>query len=241
MGASGDRLVSSNFGTHGRTPSARERLVRAADEALRGRGVDEVSIDDVAAAAGVSRATAFRQLGGRDQMIIAVALARSHDFARECETVMARHTGSFAKLEAGLVYLANELPSDPIMREFFVLTRGGDFGAEALTVAAGILGPAIDDGRRVGQVRNDIGVDEMVRWTVEQLYLAVLQSDRSEEAVVRRVRTFLVPALTANPDHVQPGAVRSRIETLTVALRHAGDALAALEHQLTGDTDTTSE
>ena len=210
--------------------TVRDRLIRAADLALRRHGVDQVSIEAVAAAAGVSRATAFRQLGGHDQMIIAVALSRSHRFARECSAVMARYVGAVAKLEAAFIYLVDELPNDPIIRELFALTPGGDFGPEAHAIAAATLGPAIEAGRAAGEVRDDVPTDEMVRWTVEQLYLAVLRTDRTEAAVVRRVRAFLVPALGAHGDREFSGDVLSRIESLDFALGQAREALKALRN-----------
>lgn len=208
--------------------TVRDRLIRAADHALHQYGPDHVSIDAVAEAAGVSRATAFRQLGGRDQMITAVALSRSHRFARECSAVMARHVGAFAKLEAAFIYLVDALPSDPIIRELFVLTPGGDFVPEAHAIATATLGPAIDAGRAAGEVRDDVSTDEMMRWIVEQLYLAVLHTDRSDAVVIRRVRAFLTPALAAHRDRELSGGVLSRIESIDFALDQARAALNAL-------------
>ena len=225
------RLMSTSVeDTRDQRATVRDRLIRAADLALRRYGVDQVSIDAVAAAAGVSRATAFRQLGGRDQMIIAVALSRSHRFARECSAVMARYVGAFAKLEAAFVYLVGELPSDPIIRELFALTPGGDFGPEAHAIAAATFGPAIEAGRAAGEVRHDVPTDEMVRWTVEQLYLAVLQTDRTDAAVIRRVRAFLAPALGAHRDSEFSGSALSRIQSMDFALGQAREALTALRN-----------
>ena len=223
------RLMSTSTDhTADQPATVRGRLIHAADVALQRYGPDQVSIEAVAAAAGVSRATAFRQLGGRDQMIIAVALSRSHRFARECSAVMARHVGAFAKLEAAFIYLVAELPNDPIIRELFVLTPGGDFVPEAHAIATATLGPAIEAGRAAGEVRDDMSTDEMVRWIAEQLYLAVLHTDRSDGAVTRRVRAFLTPALGAHRDRELSGRVLSRIESIDFALEQARAALKAL-------------
>jgi AcrR family transcriptional regulator len=212
-----------------RPDSVRDRLIRTADVWLRRHGIAGLSIEAIAAAAHVSRATAFRKLGGRDQLVIAVALARSDRFTRDCATEMARHVGTFAKLEAAFLYLVRELPNDPIVRELFALKTGGDFGPEADAIANATLGPAIEAGRTAGEVRDDVPIDEIVHWTVEQLYLAVLQTDRSPAAVVKRVRTYLTPALSAHRTDQLSGSIRSRVESLDSALGQAREALSALQ------------
>ncbi|WP_293046601.1 TetR/AcrR family transcriptional regulator [Mycobacterium sp.] len=209
--------------------SVRDRLIRTADVWLQRHGVDQLSIEVVAAAARVSRATAFRKLGGRDQLVVAVALARSDRFKLECATEMACHVGAFAKLEAAFLYLVRELPNDPIVRELFALKPAGDFGPEADAIANATLGPAIEAGRAAGEVRDDVSIDEIVHWTVEQLYLAVVQTDRSPAAVIKRVRTYLTPALSAHRAHQFSGSIRSRIESLDFALDRAREALSALQ------------
>jgi AcrR family transcriptional regulator len=208
--------------------SVRDRLIRTADAWLDRHEVSELSIEAIAAAARVSRATAFRKLGGRDQLVVAVALARSDRFTRECATEMARHVGVFAKLEAAFLYLVGALPNDPIARELFALKPAGDFGPEADAIANTTLGPAIEAGRAAGEVRDDVPIEEIVHWTVEQLYLAVVQTDRSPAAVVKRVRTYLTPALSAHRTDQLSGSIRSRVESLDSALDQAREALSAL-------------
>lgn len=209
--------------------SVRDRLIRTADVWLRRHDVGELSIEAIAAAAHVSRATAFRKLGGREQLVVAVALARSDRFVRECTAEMARHVGAFAKLEAVFLHLVRELPDDPIIRELFALKPAGDFGPEVDAIANATLGPAIDAGRAAGEVRDDVPIDEIVHWTVEQLYLAAVQTDRSPAAVLKRVRTYLTPALSAHRTDQLSGSIRSRVESLDSALEQARDALSALQ------------
>ncbi|ORV48256.1 hypothetical protein AWC05_06930 [Mycobacterium florentinum] len=221
--------ISGGPDTAARPDALRARLIRAADVWLRHHGVDQLSIEAIAAAARVSRATAFRKLGGRDQLVVAVALARSDRFTRECTTEMARQVGTFAKLEAAFLYLVRELPNDPIVREFFALKPAGDFGPEADAIANATLGPAIEAGRAAGEVRDDVPVDEIVHWTVEQLYFAVMQTDRSPDAVINRVRTYLAPALSAHRTDQFSGSIRSRVESLDSALEQARAALSALQ------------
>jgi AcrR family transcriptional regulator len=221
--------VQVGSGSWAEPDSVRDRLIRAADVWLHRHGVDQLSIGAVAAAAGVSRATAFRKLGGRDQLVVAVALARGDRFARECSAEMAARVGAFAKLEAAFLYLVRELPNDPIIRELFALRSPDDLGAEADAIATATLGNVVEAGQAAGELRDDVPASEIVHWTVEQLYLAVLQADRSPAAVIKRVRTFLTPALSARRDHELSGSIQSRIQSLEFALEHAREALSALQ------------
>jgi AcrR family transcriptional regulator len=208
------------------------RLVRAADLALQRDGIEGVSIDAVAAAAGVSRATAFRQLGKRDEMIVAVAISRSRRLVVECAVLMSRPVGAFAQLEAAFVYLVRELSNDPIVRELFALRTSDNLGPGTRDMAVAIFGSAVADGRTTGEIRTDVSDDQIIDWTVEQLYLAVRQVDRSDTAVLQRVRTFLAPALAADRDRLISGNVLSRVESLETALDRAKQALSALQAEL---------
>jgi AcrR family transcriptional regulator len=221
--------VQVGSGSWAEPDSVRDRLIRAADVWLHRHRVDQLSIGAVAAAAGVSRATAFRKLGGRDQLVVAVALARGDRFARECSAEMAARVGAFAKLEAAFLYLVRELPNDPIIRELFALRSPDDLGPEADAIATATLGNVVEAAQAAGELRDDVPASEIVHWTVEQLYLAVLQADRSPAAVIKRVRTFLTPALSARRDHELSGSIQSRIQSLEFALEHAREALSALQ------------
>ena len=227
---------TSSIARTGPAPAARGRLIEIADRLLERDGIDAVSIDTIAAAAGVSRATAFRQLGGREQMIVSVALSRSRQFRDQCTAIMSHYSGAFAQIEAVFIYLVRELPRDPIMRELFALTPAGEFGPEGNAIAEATLGPVIEAGRAAGEVRTDIRTDEIVQFVVEQFYLAVLHTDRSEVAVVRRMRTFVSPALSAAVDHALPGVVRSHVSTMQSSLGRANEALAALRDALADRT-----
>lgn len=212
-----------------------DRLIRAADSALRRDGVDNISIETVAAAAGVSRATAFRQLGGRDQMIVAVALWRSQRLAAECAATMSQHVGAFARLEAAFLYLIPTVTNDPVMHELFSMRTFDDLGPGGQEVALRAFGSAIEEGRAAGEIRTDASVDEIVNWITEQFFVAVRQHDRSEAALLRRVRAFLIPALANRQERATPGVVQSRIDTLESALNQATRALQALRAEVPAD------
>ena len=93
--------------------TVRERLIRAADVEVDEHGVDGLRVDAAARRAGVSRATAFRQLGTVSELLIQVALLRAERHIQAVHHLMQSKKGAFAKIEAALIYTARELPTDP--------------------------------------------------------------------------------------------------------------------------------
>jgi AcrR family transcriptional regulator len=191
----------------GEEGTVRERLIRAADAEIAERGTSSVQMETVALRAGVSRATAFRQLGSVSDMLMEVSLLRGRRHVAAVQALMATKTGTFAKLEAALLYTTRELPADPTFSAL-VTQRGrsiGNPGVHDLSVEA--LGPVIREGQRCGEVRTDLEVDELVDFVLEQMYLAADHVDRSDAAVRRRMRHFIVPALAAQrreaAEHIQ--------------------------------------
>lgn len=57
----------------------RERILAAARELLAESSIDDLQLEDVAAAAGVGRATLFRHIGGKDALIAEVYRGRMED------------------------------------------------------------------------------------------------------------------------------------------------------------------
>lgn len=213
--------VDTTFGDDG---TVRDRLIRAADREIVARGTNGIQMEAVAKVAGVSRATAFRQLGSVSEMLVQVALLRARRHVAAVEVLMATKTGVFAKLEAALVYTAQELPSDPSISALIAQHAASVHDPRVHQVAMDVMSPVLDEGQRSGQVRTDIGADEMVDFLVEQTYLAAEEIDRSDDEVRRRFRHFIVPGLAAPKGvggaHVSRtmevrGAVTTAIEALT--------------------------
>jgi AcrR family transcriptional regulator len=212
-------------------PTIFDRLVRAADAALSRSSVEDVTIDAVAAAAGLSRATAFRQLGKRDDMVAAVALMRSTDYARACIDGMNRYPGTFEQIEEAFRFLARKIPTDPVIRAFLATRTAAGFDSDVHDLATATLGPALERGRLVGEIRTDVPMTDIITWTVEQLYLAMQQTDRSDKAIGERVRSFLTPALA--PRLRADDALRLRLDVVSAALDEARQALTVLRDGLT--------
>jgi AcrR family transcriptional regulator len=219
--------------TTGDDGTVKDRLIRAADSEIAAHGINTVQMAVIAKAAGVSRATAFRQLGSVSEMLVQVALLRARRHVAAVEALMATKTGVFAKLEAALVYTARELPSDPSISALIAQHSASVHDPRVHQVAVDCMGPVLDEGQRSGQVRNDIGIGEMVDFLVEQTYLAAEEIERSDAETRRRFRHFIIPALAAS--NGAGGEHVSRTMEVQDAVTIAVEALNNLADQLRRD------
>jgi AcrR family transcriptional regulator len=210
--------------------TVRDRLIRAADAEIAERGIETIQMEAVAIRAGVSRATAFRQLGSVSEMLVQVALLRARRNVAAVEALMATKKGVFAKIEAALLYTTRELPTDPSISALIAQRSASVHHPRVHQMAVEAMGPALLEGQRNGEVRTDVEVDELIDFLVEQTYIAAEDVDRSDAAVRRRFRHFIVPALAASggPGGERLSLTRETEDAVGVAL----DALTNLAAHL---------
>ena len=185
------RLTPADDGT------VRDRLIKAADAEIARYGMGAVKMEAVASRAGVSRATAFRQMGTVYELLVQVALvhAKRHELA--VRAVMDDVVDATGKLEAALVYAARELPHDPSIFGLIARHSSSSHHPGVHVAAIRVLEPVLLAGRRTREIREDVGIDEIVDFLVEQMYLATESEDRSEDSVRRRFRHFIMPGVAA--------------------------------------------
>jgi AcrR family transcriptional regulator len=203
--------------------TVKERLVRAADAEVDECGVDGLRMEAVAQRAGVSRATAFRQLGTVSEVVVQVALLRAQRHIAAVDALMRTKSGTFAKVEAALIYTARELPTDPAIAALIARHSSSVHHPRVHQAAVAVMGPVLEDGRRQGEVRSDVGLDELIDFLVEQTYLAAEEIDRSEESVRKRFRLFMIPALESRDG--SGGEILSHAREVGQAVSAAVEAL----------------
>ncbi|NDJ87927.1 TetR/AcrR family transcriptional regulator [Mycolicibacter kumamotonensis] len=213
--------------------TVRGRLILAADAEVAEHGIAAVQMEAIARRAGVSRATAFRQLGSISEVLVQVALLRARRHVAAVDALMAKRTGTFAKLEAALIYTARELPTDPSIAALIAQHSASVHDPRVHGVAMGVISPVLEEGRRDGEVRTDLPISELVDFLVEQTYLAAEELDRSTDVVRRRFRHFVVPGLEARDS--AGGEFLSRTKEVEHAVGVAIEALGDLARHLHRD------
>jgi AcrR family transcriptional regulator len=210
--------------------TVRERLIRAADVEVDEHGVDGLRVDAAARRAGVSRATAFRQLGTVSELLIQVALLRAERHIQAVHHLMQSKKGAFAKIEAALIYTARELPTDPAIVALIARHSASVHHPLVHEAAARVIGPVLTEGQRRGEIRTDVGIDDLIDFLVEQTYLAAEEIDRSEASARKRFRRFMLPALEAKGG--VGGEFLSHAHEVEEAVSAATEALENLSHWL---------
>jgi AcrR family transcriptional regulator len=182
------------------------RILQAARECFARYGVQRTSMADVAKAAGVSRQTLYNTISGREELIESVVVLRVGEMSEELRQVLdAQPTFVDALVEVSVasVELARKDPeftnlveTAGIIRLFEIIA--GPFPAIHEAVAR-LFRPTFERARRTGELRSDVGDDELVDW-IRSTYLSlILRTDLDAHAIRHAVRTFLIPSLTCSP------------------------------------------
>ena len=176
-------------------PTVRSRLIKAADDELAEFGSLTGRFDAVARRAGVSRATAYRQLGSVSELLTQVGLRRSEKHTARVRELMGREVGALAKIEAAFVYSARELPSEPVVLDLITRHSATVLDPDVRRLVDDLLTPALAAGQKRGEIRTDIALDFMIEYLTDQTYVVTQAADRTEVAVRRRFHCFIAPAL----------------------------------------------
>jgi AcrR family transcriptional regulator len=96
----------------------RERVVAAAIDCIAARGLRRTTVEEIAAAAGVSRATLYRSFpGGRETILGAVVDAEIAGLLGSLEAVVAGAADLRATLVAGIAEAARFVATDPVIEQ----------------------------------------------------------------------------------------------------------------------------
>ncbi len=113
-----------------RAPTARERLLEAADELFYAEGINTVGIDRVIEHAGVAKASLYSAFGSKDGLIRAYLMRRHEMRTARIERHRARHTEPRARLLA--VFDAfDELITSPAWRGCPFIAATGEARTDA--------------------------------------------------------------------------------------------------------------
>ncbi|MCD0451675.1 TetR/AcrR family transcriptional regulator; helix-turn-helix transcriptional regulator [Actinocorallia sp. API 0066] len=172
--------------------------ILAATRALVGPGIDKVSLEDIAAEAGVGIATLYRHFPNRE----ALARAVYEDlFATEVMPFLdeaARHPSPVAALRA-----VAEKTLELIDSERGLFDRAGVFSEitmEALTRASAPIQAILKRGQDLGEIRPDLTPDDIPRFLV--FGIAGMALPGATPATRTRLLTLLFDAL--HPAHTTP-------------------------------------
>jgi AcrR family transcriptional regulator len=181
----------------------RSRLVAATAQIIAEDGPFAVRVDEVARRANCSRATVYRHVADKDELVREVLVQRSAEIAEQLETELDSFTDPADLIVEGLLRHADAVRREPWYRALereganaAVARIGG--GPEAVVgLAAPIVARFLERVAALGALRSDITVEEATEWLigVHLGLLAPVFTDRSRAHRAKMLRTFVAYAL----------------------------------------------
>jgi AcrR family transcriptional regulator len=182
----------------------RERVLDAAEVCLERYGLSKTTVEDVARAAGLSRATVYRQVGSRDALVTAVAAREAERCAADALDHLQRFDDIGDWVVEGILFCLHDVPRRPVLAQ---LGAPQDLAAASrlvlgserlLAIGSDILRPMFERARAEGLLAPSVELDDFIEWVLRILmsFLAVPgPAERDEEALRRLLRTMLLPAI----------------------------------------------
>ena len=212
--------------------SIRERLDRGLNEILDSFAKDDLSsvtIEAVAQAAKVSRATAYRHLGSREELLRRAAIGLVEGHIHRCQEALSRTTTVAQRVEEYFVYNVRESARDRRIQVLRDAPRTAGIATAINEMISTVLGPALQSGQLDGQVRDDVPVEELIAWIIDQTEALGRHHVNTEDQVRTWVRRFVLPVLDppGNADGRLRSQVRSLLDDVQVRLQEANVSIAA--------------
>ena len=135
-------------------------------------------------------------MGSVAALLTQVGVWRARIYLAGLQEVMDREADALGKLEVALIYGAQVLPDDPIVKSMIArqFTSGRD--PEVYAMINEMVMPTVAAGQRCGEIRGDVDTGLIIDYIVEQSYFATHAHDRSVQAVKKRFRLFIEPAIS---------------------------------------------
>lgn len=191
--------------------SVRDRLIDAAEECLRAKGIRATTVSEVAEVAGVSRGWLYRHFPDKVTLLGAAIVRLNNAYWSDAHALLERVDGLDRQLAAGIRHgrTAYDDPGALLMK--LRLEEPEEFAACAGAGVQGLV-PDLADfwtryliaARDAGDVHVDTNIAEASEWVARVIIsLATVPGDTLDaadsDAVLTHVRRYVMPGLRADP------------------------------------------
>ncbi|REE98601.1 TetR/AcrR family transcriptional regulator [Thermomonospora umbrina] len=183
------------------TGSTRERIIDAAEGCFARSGIAKTTVEDIATAAGMSRATLYRSVaGGRDELVSAVMLRDLGRFLDRLSVRLRREPSVPDAVVEGVMDAVSFVRAQPHIGRFLASEAAGHVAPGAVERTLALCGerlrPYFEAARRDGGIRPDIEVDGAVEFLFRIVAsLIVVDRARDEAATRNFLRSYVVPVI----------------------------------------------
>jgi AcrR family transcriptional regulator len=191
--------------TNRRGRATRQNVLDAGERLLAARGAD-LTMEDVANEAGVTRTTVYRHVANRDELLTAVVLRTSARLAEQLAAIL-DGPGPFAdRVVESVVLIVGAVRDTPHLRAVVSLPDPGrrwtqiDSSNAFLDAVWAFFRPRVQRAVDEEGVELRATVDRTIDWLLRQALLAMLVpsiAGDDDDALRDELRTFVVPAVFA--------------------------------------------
>lgn len=186
-----------------RSEAACDRILEAAGDLFAERGVESVGMNDIAKAAGCSRATLYRYFENREALHAAYVHRHAHRINRQLAGLVSGIADPGERLLAALTHALRLVREDPALSVWFTRTA---IGAEAAETSGVVQ--AMTTGFLLGVDSHDVAVaGRQARWLVRVLTSFLTVPGRGPDEEREMLAEFVVPLMSSAP---HPAAAKLR-------------------------------
>ncbi|WP_051341921.1 TetR/AcrR family transcriptional regulator [Pseudonocardia spinosispora] len=183
--------------------AAQLSLLKTAEECFERYGVRRVTMDEIAAAAGVSRPTLYRYFGDRDSLIKSIVDHRAGKLVSKVHRLLDEQATLADKLIAGTLFLVDIGRNDQFIRE--LLRSDSDHFTNELMIEQGtatafadaVWSPTLHKAASDGLLPEDFDERMAYRWLTSINFMLIGWQDYDDQPLSYKqemLRRFLAPA-----------------------------------------------
>ncbi|MES2258402.1 MAG: TetR/AcrR family transcriptional regulator [Pseudomonadota bacterium] len=174
-----------------------DAIVDGAIECVRSVGLERMTVDDVARASGISRASIYRHIGNREAIQLAVFQRANRPFEAEAAALMAA-PGSFAeRLENIIVWGVAQHHGNQDLNSAFLHGLSNAtlelFTSMYRAAIDRVMRPAFVAAQAGGEMRPELRPGEAVDWFLREMLFMFARPPMAQDELRRIVRQYFLP------------------------------------------------
>ncbi len=186
--------------------SVRQRVLETSKAIYSNATANGATMEEVAKAAGIGRATLYRHFNNRDDLLLAVLEAEAKAIAARVEKKIRNIESPGEYIIEGMVQAVDEINNSELLGSIF---KSGDgsminrllFESNRLTdIGLDIMLPVVQRAQQTGKLKADMDFDLLVEWILRILTSLVTVPSKhtgSKRAIRNMLRATLLPLLEA--------------------------------------------
>ena len=184
--------------------SKSERILATARSLYSNPSTNNPTMDDVAKAAGIGRATLYRHFKNRDELLLTVLEQEALDIAARVEKKIRNIEQPAEYIIEGMVQAMTEINKNDLLRNIFQSDSSAAvnrllFESDRLVnVGIGIMLPVVQRAQETGELTSTMDFETLVEWILRMLVSLVTIPSRklnSQAAVRKMLHATMLPVL----------------------------------------------